>query len=251
MCYYIKFYLKNNCIDFRSVLTLPNSKSIMNWTSSVNAEPGIFSDVMQALKTLNEEDRHCNLCLDSMSLRKQILWSDKYNKFISYCDFGGELKLEGTNTEATEALFFMMVSLNGKWKLPVCYVLQNKITAVAQAELVKTILKHSHQSGLTVWGITCDGAYTNTSMMKILGCTVGNSYDEIKCWFPHPISNEKVYFVPGACNNLKLARNTLGNCKTLKSNLGFIRWDHISNLHYFQQEIQLKFANKLTNSHII
>jgi len=70
--------------------------------------------------------------------------------------------------------------------------------------------------------ITCDGAYTNISMMKILGCVIGNSYSEIKSWFPHPISNDKVYFVPDACQNLKLARNTLGNCKVLTSNTEFI-----------------------------
>jgi len=76
-------------------------------------------------------------------LRKQILWSEKCNKFIGYCDFGGELQLEGSicpDTPAIEALFFMLVSLNGKWKLPIAYVLQNKTTAIAQAELVKSIL---------------------------------------------------------------------------------------------------------------
>lgn len=54
-----------------------------------------------------------------MSLGKQILWSDKYNKFIGYCNFGGAFHLEGTNTEATEGFFcLIIVSLNGKWKLP-------------------------------------------------------------------------------------------------------------------------------------
>jgi len=89
----------------------------MNWTSSINAEPGIFSEVIECLKTLSPEDKHCNLCLDTMSSRKQILWSDKFNKFIGYCNFGGELQLEGTDTPATKALFFMLVSLNGK-----CYL---------------------------------------------------------------------------------------------------------------------------------
>jgi len=111
--------------------------------------------------------------------------------------------------------------------LPIAYVFQNKTTAVAQAELVKSILKHTNDAGLTVWGLTCDGAYTNISMMKILGCVIGNNYDEIKL---HPITNNKVYFIPDACHNLNLARNTLGNCKVLSSDSGFIRWQHLSNL---------------------
>lgn len=66
----------NIFFNFRSILILLNSKSIMNWTSSVNGEPGIFTEVMEALKTLKAEDKHCNLCMDAMALRKQILWSE-------------------------------------------------------------------------------------------------------------------------------------------------------------------------------
>jgi hypothetical protein len=69
-----------------------------------------------------------------------------------------------------------------------------------------------HNAGLTVLGFTCDGAYTNITMIKILGCIIGNSYNKIKSWFLHPISNDKVYFIPDACHNLKLARNILGYC---------------------------------------
>lgn len=59
--------------------------------------------------------------------------------------------MEGTDTPAIDALFFKLVSLSGKWKLPIAYVLQNKTTAVAQVELVKSILTYTHKAGLTVW----------------------------------------------------------------------------------------------------
>jgi len=57
----------------------------------------------------------------------------------------------------------MMVSINGRWKLLVGYYLQNKITAIAQAELIKSALNHDYDSGLNVCSVTCDGAYTNFS----------------------------------------------------------------------------------------
>lgn len=98
----------------------------------------------------------------------------KEGKFIGFCDLGNELDLEGTETLATEALVFMLVSLNGKWKLPIGYFFLNKITAVTQAELVKTALTLTDNAGLTVWGITCDGAYSNLATMKILGCEFEN-----------------------------------------------------------------------------
>lgn len=104
----------------------------------------------------------------------------------------------------------MLVSLNGKWKLPISYFFLNKITSVIQAELVKTELTLTDNAGLTVCGITCDGAYSNLATMKILGCEFEKKkYDEIKCWFNHPVNPVKecsAVFVNGAT-----AQNTVEN----------------------------------------
>jgi len=64
----------------------------------------------------------------------------------------------------------MLVSINGKWKIPIGYFFQNKISAVTQAQLIKSALTLSHGAGLRVWAVTCDGAYTNFALLKILGC---------------------------------------------------------------------------------
>jgi len=73
--------------------------------------------------------------------------------------------------------------------------------------------------------VTCDGAFTNFSSMKILGCLFDsiNNYDDLKCWFDHPITTEKVFFIPDPCHMVKFARNTLGNNETLISNEGAIK----------------------------
>lgn len=135
-----------------------------------------------------------------------------------------------------------------KWKLSVGFVLQNNTSAVAQEELVKPILLDIHINLVWLFGVlnVISSSYTKTSMMKILGCgTIGNSWSEIKCWFPHPTSNEKIYFVPDACHNLKLVKNPLGNCKVVESNLGFILWDHISNLHYHSKVLTTRNSTKI------
>lgn len=149
--------------------------------------------MFNALKTLNNDDKHCSLMFDSMSIRKQIIWDEQLGKFVGNIDYGNSIEIEGTDMPATEALVFMLVSINGRWKLPVGYVFLNKITAISQAELVKTALTLAYNAGLTVWGVTCDGAYTNMSTLKLLGCNIGNNYDEIKCWFEHPVSKTKVF----------------------------------------------------------
>lgn len=156
-------------------MKLPSSKSISNWTSSINGEPGFFKEVFDAIKTLNSDDKDCCLMLDAMSIRKQILWDERLGKMIGNTDYGNSMEVEGTDMVATEALVFMLVSINGRWKLPIGYVFINKLTAVTQAELIKSALTHSHNAGLTVHSVTCDGAYTNFSTFKLLGCSAGNS----------------------------------------------------------------------------
>lgn len=85
-----------------------------------------------------------------MAIKKQILWDKKVDKFIGLSDYGNELDLEGNDTPATEVLVFMLVSLNGKWKCPVGYFLQNKVNSATQAELIKTALTITHNTGLRV-----------------------------------------------------------------------------------------------------
>lgn len=106
---------------------MPNISAIRNWTSSLNAEPGFFTEVFDALKTLSPADKHCNLILDAVTIKKQIVWDKKNGKYVGFSDYDYELDLEGTNTPVTEVLvLFMLVSLNGKWKVPVGYVFKIK-----------------------------------------------------------------------------------------------------------------------------
>lgn len=87
-------------------------------------------------------------------------------------------------------------------------------------------------------------------MMNLLGCNLNaTNYDELKNKIKHPSSDCDVYFVPDASHNVKLARNAFGYLKIIKSPTAYIRWNHIKNLHQLQQ-LQLKFANKLSSAHI-
>uniref|UniRef100_A0A2H8TFJ2 THAP domain-containing protein 9 n=1 Tax=Melanaphis sacchari TaxID=742174 RepID=A0A2H8TFJ2_9HEMI len=152
---------------------------------------------------------------------------------------------------ATEVFVFMLINLKGKWKCPIEYFFQNKINAITQAELIKSALLIIHNTGLRVWGITFDGAFTNFSSMKILGCKFQDSYTDLKSWINHPISNEKVFNVPEPYHMLKLAHNTLGNAKLIITNKGVVRWDYIENLFKVQSDLSLKLDNKLSQAHVM
>ena len=236
---------------FRSKLSLPHPTSVRNWTSSTDAEPGFLTDVFTELRKLPLDDRDCNLVLDSMSIRKQIIWDVKNNKYVGFCDYGNELRLEGSEATASEVLVFMLVALKGKWKWPIGYFFVNKVNATIQAQLVRTALTLASGAGVRVWSVTCDGTATNYETLRQLGCDLFKSnYRDIKPFFKHPTEDCNVWFVPDACHNLKLARNALGTYGSFVSPSGKIMWCYFQHLVNIQDQLSLKIANKLGHKHI-
>lgn len=216
---------------------------------SINAEVGFQRDVFSTLKQLNDKDRDCNLVFDSMAIHKQVIWDKQCQRYIGYCNYGNELYLEGNDTVATEALVFMLVGINGKWKWPIGYFLIDKIKAIVQAELIKIALTLANDAGVRVRSLTCDGAITNIRTLEILGCKIHvNSFTDIMNYFIHPTQDYKVYVILDPCHMLKLARNTLGDKKVLKSDTGLIQWHFIENLYNLQNKLTLKFKNRLSSS---
>lgn len=190
-----------------------------------------MADVFEKISKFPESSRHCNLVFDSMAIRKQVLWDATSEKFVGLCEYGNGLTIEAVETEATEVLVFMLVSLKDTWKWPVGYFFINKIIATVQMELIKTALIMSQQLGIRVWSVTCDGTHTNYSTMNLLGCNLyTKNYNELQNTFKHPSSSYDVYFVPDACHNIKLARNALGDLKIINSLNGQIKWNDITNL---------------------
>lgn len=191
----------------RSIFCLPHPSIIARWTSSVEAEPGFLKIVFDVLQSFRDEDKDVNLVFDSMAIRKQIIRDPKTSNFIGYTDYGG-IHVEHAETPASEVLVFMLVCLNGKWRLPVAYFFQDKCPASVQGELVKTALTLCNDAGLRVHSLTCDGAATNFATLKYLGCNIYSKEDNHT--FKYPDKDDVVCVIPDACHMVKLARNALG-----------------------------------------
>lgn len=226
----------------RKILTLPHASSIASWTSTVNAEPGFLTEVLAAIGTFPDCDRDVSLVIDAMYIKKGKIWDQKMQKFVGLVDFGNA-KNTSSDAEATQALFFLLVALNGKWRLPIAYFLINTITAACQGELIKTALTLTDEKCVRVRSITFDGAAVNLSTAKYLGksCESGDETDfyeldlvddadeleelflllqgndeptienQIPYYFDHPKTKNKVFIILDPSHMAKLARNTLGN----------------------------------------
>ena len=65
-----------------------------------------------------------------------------------------------------------------------------------------------------------------------------------------PGREDRVYLVFDACHMVKLVRNLLQAFQTIKSPDGVVIWDYIKDLNNTQEDLGLRFANKLSRRHM-
>lgn len=79
-----------------------------------------------------------------------------------------------------------------------------------KAQLLTNCLKFNNESGVIVTSITFDGAPTSFAMSSHLGADLTNAND-LKPFFPHPITRENVYIFLDPSHMIKLVRNAFGS----------------------------------------
>lgn len=242
------FYSPRGYKFARTKLKLPHPNRITGYLSKFKCEPGFISEVFQFLRMQSFEKpwlKDCSLIIDSMSIRKQVQWDVARSQFSGYVEMAG--LVDESETLATEALVFLIVSLKHNFKCPVGYFFIDKVSSNIQAELITICLSMLFEVGVKVWSITCDGLYANMRTLKELGCEF--SGDSMKNHFVHP-SMGKVRVILDPCHMTKLARGCLAEKCNLSSDSGSIQWSYIRKLNDVQEEEGMKFANKLSGAHI-
>ena len=97
--------------------------------------------------------------------------------------------------------------------------------------------------------MTMDGHSTNLGMCEGLGAQL-HAQREIKPYFQLPGSDRKIFLLLDPCHMIKLVRNMLESYGTIKSPDGLIQWYFIRDLNNLQEDLGLRFANKLTARHV-
>ena len=230
---------------------LPHPNTIRKWYQCFDANPGFTAEAFNALREkvkANENKIVCNLVTDEMSIRK--LKEFDGNNVQGYVDFGVGIDVPGdTSVLCTQALVFLLVALNGGWKLPVGYFLVDGVTGEQRANLVRMCLSNCHEVGIEVVSMTFDGCPANIAMARELGCSF--NLGQLKTYFPHPETQQPIYVFLDPCHMVKLIRNTLESKKVFQDNSGgLIKWQYFVELNTLQENEKFHLANKLTTRHI-
>lgn len=185
--------------------TLPHPSTLREWYRTVDGQPGLNSEGLKALKYVVDHDRHhlVSLVFDEMSIRKHVDFDGTKN--VGFIDYGTNINSD-LESLATNALVYMVVSINSNWKIPIAYFLIDKVTACEKANITKLIIHQIQSTGITITNITCDGLATNIKMAEELGVILHTNI-QTKLNFP----DQTIYFTPDNCHMLKLIRNSFFN----------------------------------------
>ena len=145
------YYYSPKAYSFvRTVLGLPHPSSLQNWCQSVNCKPGFISEVFDHLSeqtTCKTAMKDYALIIDSMAIRKQIIYNRSEGKYVGYVDTSTAL-MQDYDIPATAALTFMLVGLGENWKFPIAYFLVDHISSSIQEQLITVALSFCGKAGL-------------------------------------------------------------------------------------------------------
>ena len=233
---------------------LPHEKTLYRWCCKLDASPGFTEQSFLFIKKKIEQEKEngkellFSLMLDEMKIHRHLTFNGK--EFVGAVDLGMDFDTDDDEPEeATDALVFMVVGLNVKWKLPIGYFLIKGMTGSEKANIVNIALKKLGDVGASVCTLTSDGPHANQSMAKILGANLDP--EAIDPLLSQSDSNQKTYYVMDGAHMAKLVRNCFGEYQVLYTSDGeTISWNYVVELYKLQEERGLHLGNKLTRSHV-
>lgn len=135
--------------------------------------------------------------------------------------------------------------MNTNWQIPIAYYLINGIMAEEKANIIILSLHELHTNGLIIRLLTFDGAANNFSMASELRATL--RYPELKPFFIHPSTIQKLHIILDPYYVVKLLRNCLDRNILYEINNQAIKRQYFINLGHLQNESGHHIATNLRN----
>lgn len=244
---------------------LPSEKVIEKWNYSSDYLPGVHDRVLEYLANLVKQERAkgkrlvFNLVFDEVHLKARSYYNKQTHKFEGCVEFGDDLpkdthKMENQHDPlAKKALVFMLVCVNGSFKVPVAYYLCDTLNSQEKCSLVLNLLRKLHEYDIDIVSLTCDGDASNVSTCELLGGNLDYFKDKqnFKPYFENPYTKKIIYIFFDACHMIKLIRNYFCSRKILFDSTGkTIKWEFILNLLFKHEYEGLHCACKIRRRHV-
>lgn len=204
-------------------------------------KPGVTEEAIETTKNFIEKEKvkgkssYFCLLMDEMSIRQML--EEFQDEIYGYVDFGNGAKNDDCLI-AKQVLVFMIVSINGNFKIPVAYFFVCGSTGRDKSSFIISLIQQLHLNGLNIICFTFDGAQDNISAIKHLGANINP--DDIKCSFTVENVPNRIYISLDNCHMLKLVRNNFVKQRNfIDVNGKQVRWQLIEELVQIQSKIIL------------
>ncbi|KAG8239772.1 hypothetical protein J437_LFUL019249 [Ladona fulva] len=128
--------------------SLPHPSTLRRRFSTVKVSAGFTYEILPTLQRIAREKHPATvlgaLSMDEIAIRRHVEWDGK--GLSGYIDYGTGLDSDDLPF-AKEALTFMLIVVNGQWKLPVGYFFIKGLDATERANLVQQALDFLKESG--------------------------------------------------------------------------------------------------------
>ena len=151
---------------FTEAFPFPNIRTLQKRTESIQFEPGILTQMIQALKGKVESDipemgRDVVVMWDEMSLTKGVQYAPGLQRWY------GEVTLPEHEGIANKGLVFMLAGITVRFKQVLAYHYSNDVTdGNVYGPIVRNIVQHVEACKLRVRGTTMDMGSPNQKFWK-------------------------------------------------------------------------------------
>ena len=180
----IRYFSKRCYIYLRQTLhyPLPGISSLQRWASNLNLRMGILPEVIRIMKimghTLSNFEKVTVLSYDEMKVSSIYEYDQKEDEVLGPHSYMQIIMARG---------------LFSKWKQPVYIGFDSKMTK----DILNSVIIELQNNGYNV--VACGGG--NIGLWKELSISMNSSS------YPHPVTQQPVYFFADAPHLLKLIRN--------------------------------------------
>lgn len=226
------------------MLTLPTKRCLQRLTSQLPCKPGLDNQIIdKALeiktKTMLDQDKHCILCIDEMSLKSNLFYETGCDKIVGFQDIGSTKK---DSSICKNALVIMARGLYSPWKQPFAYFfVGSQLKALDLKVILEKCVIKLINIGLFVEGISSDMGSNFIQLANLFGVTPENPEFEL--------GNHKLLYIFDPCHLIKATRNNLlnhsfhfGDKKT--------SWTYIESFYNQDKQQFYRCAPKLTDAHL-
>lgn len=118
---------------------LPHVRTLRRWYTVVDGNPGFTQESLNSIKIKSQQGPvYCNLTVDEMCIKKHVELDTCQNVY-GYVNMGVDYELDKDDIhQAKNALVFLVVGMNGYWKLPIGYFLIDSLNGNERGSLLET-----------------------------------------------------------------------------------------------------------------